>query len=159
MPDSHIQIPAGFGYVTFIDMSTIALAIAQRRLGPGALYLLESVVDATRPDEQLDAVFYAHTVYHIDKVEQAKAIAQMMRVTSRAVIVYANPRSNDPKGNPAMDETAGGSRAESPRCTIIAVLPGVSAALVASLRDRVPSHVPALGGDRQRPCEGGPSKR
>jgi ubiquinone/menaquinone biosynthesis C-methylase UbiE len=96
MPDSHVQIAAGFDHVTCMDISAVALAIAERRLGPGASYLLESIVDTTLPDEQFDAVFCAHTVYHIDKAAQAKAIAQLMRVIKpggRAVIVYANPRS------------------------------------------------------------------
>ncbi len=96
MPDSHKQIAAGFDHVTCMDISTVALAIAERRLGPGASYLRESIVDTTLPDKQFDAVFCAHTIYHIDKAEQAKAIVQLMRVMKpggRAVIVYANPRS------------------------------------------------------------------
>lgn len=96
MPDSHVQVVAGFDQVTCMDISTVALTIAERRLGPAASYLRESIVDTALPDNQFDAVFCAHTLYHIDRDEQAKAVDQLMRVMKpggRAVIVYANPRS------------------------------------------------------------------
>jgi ubiquinone/menaquinone biosynthesis C-methylase UbiE len=96
MPDSHVQIVAGFEQVTCMDISTVALAIAERRLGPAASYRRESIVDTTLPDNQFDAAFCAHAIYHIDKDEQAKAVDQLMRVIKpggRAVIVYANPHS------------------------------------------------------------------
>ncbi len=96
LPDTHVQIAAGFAQVTCLDISQAALAIAAGKLGPRAVCRLESIVGCTLPDAQFDLSFCAHVIYHIDAAEQEAAVRQLLRLTrpgGRIVIIYANPRS------------------------------------------------------------------
>jgi SAM-dependent methyltransferase len=96
MPENHVRIAAGFHRVTCMDISAVALGIAERKLGTAASYRRESIVETELPDSLFDAAFCAHVIYHIDEDEQEAAVRQLVRVTrpgGRVVIVYANPRS------------------------------------------------------------------
>lgn len=96
MPDGHVAIAARFPSVTCIDISEKAIALARDKLGPDGHYITGSILDMDIPDDQFDAVFCAHVIYHIDQSLQQKAVRQLVRVTrpgGRVVIIYRNPNS------------------------------------------------------------------
>jgi SAM-dependent methyltransferase len=96
MPENHVRIAAGFHQVTCMDISAVALGIAERKLGASASYRRESIVETTLPDSHFDAAFCASVIFHISKDAQADAVRQLVRVIKpggRVVIVYANPHS------------------------------------------------------------------
>jgi len=96
MPESHMRVAQLFKTVTCMDISTTALDIAQAKLGRGASYVHESIVNTTLPDNMFDTVFCAHVLFHINKDEQETAVRQLLRVTKpggRLCISYANPNS------------------------------------------------------------------
>ncbi len=96
MPSTHIQLASQYQRVVCLDISQLALDIAQSKLGDSGEVLLQSIVDCDLPDGAADSVFSAHVVYHIDRDFLEKAIRQMLRLTKsggRVVVIYANPRS------------------------------------------------------------------
>lgn len=96
MPDNHIAIARQFPSVTCMDISRRALDISREKLGDGAEYVLDSIVETGREGGQYDAVLCAHVIYHIDAREQERAVRQMIRLAKpggRVVVICANPRS------------------------------------------------------------------
>ncbi len=95
LPQSHVDLASRFDAVTCIDISEVALSITQRKL-PNAERVLGSICDAPLATGAYDAVFCAHVVYHIDSIQQERAVREMIRVTKpggRIVIIYNNPGS------------------------------------------------------------------
>ncbi len=95
LPQCHVELASHFDTVTCIDISRVALDIAQHKL-PSAERVLGSICNAPFPTGTFEAVFAAHIVYHIDANEQERAVRELIRVArpgGRIVIVYNNPRS------------------------------------------------------------------
>jgi SAM-dependent methyltransferase len=96
LPETHTAIAAQFSKVTCLDISKRALEIAETKLGAGAAYINASILDIPLPDDQFDAVYCAHVIYHIDIDLQQRAIEELIRVTrpgGRVVVIYGNPHS------------------------------------------------------------------
>jgi SAM-dependent methyltransferase len=96
LPETHLTIATKFAEVTCLDISSIAIDIARSKLGGKGEFLLGSVLDIPKAEDHFDAVYCAHVIYHIDRVQQARAIRELIRVTKpggRIVIIYANPDS------------------------------------------------------------------
>lgn len=96
LPETHLTIANKFAEVTCLDISRIAIDIARSKLGDGGEFLLGSILDIPKENDYFNAVYCAHVIYHIDKVHQARAIKELIRVTrpgGRIVIIYANPDS------------------------------------------------------------------
>ena len=96
LPDNHVTIARQFTDIGCLDISRQALASASAKMGGKASYIHGSLLHAPFPANSFDAVLCAHVLYHIDAAEQARAVAEMIRVTKpggRVVIVYSNPGS------------------------------------------------------------------
>jgi SAM-dependent methyltransferase len=96
LPQSHLDIANKFSNVTCVDISQIALDIAERRL-PSAQKLLGSICALPEHySDQFDCAFASHVIYHIEANQQSKAVRELIRACKpggRIVILYSNPAS------------------------------------------------------------------
>jgi ubiquinone/menaquinone biosynthesis C-methylase UbiE len=79
-----------------VDISDDALALAQKNIGSHGEFLNVSIMEMDLPDNFFDAVVSMHTIYHIDKDLQEKAIRNFLRMVKPGkpiVVVYHNPQS------------------------------------------------------------------
>lgn len=96
LPQSHLDIANKFSNVTCVDISQIALDIAEQRL-PSAQKLLGSICALPEHySDQFDCAFASHVIYHIEANQQSKAVRELIRACKpggRIVILYSNPAS------------------------------------------------------------------
>jgi ubiquinone/menaquinone biosynthesis C-methylase UbiE len=74
-----------------IDFSENALKEAEKNLGGKGKYILGDITNIPLPDNCMDAVVSLHTIYHVPKDEQLKAIDELYRVLKpgcTGVIIY-----------------------------------------------------------------------
>ena len=75
-----------------VDISLLALQEASARLDGRGIFIQADMTDLPLADGSMDGVISMHTVYHIPRKEQTRAVAEAYRVlkpTARAVIVYS----------------------------------------------------------------------
>ena len=92
--DEYAQYSEGFKQRYCVDLSIEALRRAEERLGRHGEYINESILKLSFPDNYFDASISLHTIYHIDKDQQADAIRNLLRMTGPSaslVVVYENP--------------------------------------------------------------------
>lgn len=78
-----------------VDLSESALKEAKAKLGERGEYVKGSILNLPFESHFFDATISLHTIYHIDKADQEKAVRELIRVTKPnvpIVIVYANPQ-------------------------------------------------------------------
>ena len=96
MPESHMAVARTFDRVVCLDLSSVGLEAARRKLGDSADYVVGSILDADLGTGVFDVVYCAHVLYHIDAADQEAAVQRMLRACrsgGRVVLVYANPWS------------------------------------------------------------------
>ena len=74
-----------------VDFSIRALREARSRLGDRGVYILGDITCLPLADNAMDAIISLHTVYHLARGEQARAIAELHRVArpgAPIVVVY-----------------------------------------------------------------------
>jgi SAM-dependent methyltransferase/uncharacterized protein YbaR (Trm112 family) len=74
-----------------VDFSIRALHEAREKLGERGLYILGDITRLPLAAGAVDAVISLHTIYHVPKTEQSRAIDELMRVCKpggRVVVVY-----------------------------------------------------------------------
>jgi SAM-dependent methyltransferase len=79
-----------------VDLSAQALAKAQQRIGDHGRFLHGSFFDLPLEENFFDAAVSLHTIYHMDRVQQEKAVRKLVAVTKPGrpvVIVYSNPHT------------------------------------------------------------------
>ena len=93
LPQSHLDIANKFSNVTCVDISQIALDIAEQRL-PSAQKLPGSICALPEHySDQFDCAFASHIIYHIEANQQSKAVRELIRACKpggRIVILYSN---------------------------------------------------------------------
>lgn len=90
----YLDYSAGFNKRVCVDISQRALDIAKAKLGSRGEYHCASITELPLPDNSFDAVVSMHTIYHIDRMQQERAVRELIRVAkpgAPVVIVYANP--------------------------------------------------------------------
>lgn len=90
----YLEYSEGFTIRVCVDISQQALAQAKTKLGNKGEYVCSSILELPFPDNYFDAIVSLHTIYHIEKNQQADAVRQMIRVAKNSIpliIVYANP--------------------------------------------------------------------
>ncbi len=110
----YLEYSSGYAKRVCVDISEKALAQAQERLGSRGEYRKASILELPFPDNTFDCSLSLHTIYHIDREQQAGAVRQLLRVTKPGqplVVIYANPDRialrikrwlmGAPKGSPA----------------------------------------------------------
>jgi ubiquinone/menaquinone biosynthesis C-methylase UbiE len=78
-----------------VDLSEAALKEAKRKLGDKGEYIKGSILELPFQNNFFDSTISLHTIYHIDKADQEKAVRELIRVSKPEVpivIIYANPQ-------------------------------------------------------------------
>ncbi len=79
-----------------VDISDDALALARKNIGDRGEFLNVSIQEMDLSDNFFDAVVSMHTIYHIDKDLQEKAVRNLLRMVKQGkpvIVVYHNPQS------------------------------------------------------------------
>jgi ubiquinone/menaquinone biosynthesis C-methylase UbiE len=90
----YVDYSAGFNKRVCVDISETALSEAKRKLGSHVETVCTSLLSLPFPENHFDTVLSLHTIYHIDKEKQEKAVRELLRVAkpnTPIVIVYSNP--------------------------------------------------------------------
>jgi len=77
-----------------IELSSVALKIAESKIGENGVYLHGSFLDIPLEENFFDCSISLHTIYHINKDLQEAAVRKLIRVTKPdqpVIIVYINP--------------------------------------------------------------------
>ena len=77
-----------------VDLSSIALASAKKKIGDHGVFLHGSFFDIPLEENFFDCSISLHTIYHIDKDKQEEAVRKLIKVTKQAkpvIIVYSSP--------------------------------------------------------------------
>lgn len=92
--DEYLTYSHRFRTRVCVDISQRALDGARARVGPSGEYVHASLLELPFDDETFDATISLHTLFHIDRDDQERAVSELLRVTKAGapvVIVYANP--------------------------------------------------------------------
>jgi len=79
-----------------VDLSSRALEKAKEKIGDHGVFLPGSFFDIPMQENFFDCAFSLHTIYHIDKDKQEKAVRKLIYVTKPGkpvIIVYTNPKA------------------------------------------------------------------
>lgn len=90
----YLEYSKGFKKRVCVDISQKALDQAKAKLGEMCETVCTSILELPFPDNHFDAVVSLHTIYHIDKKDQERAVRQLLRVAKPGVpvvIIYSNP--------------------------------------------------------------------
>ena len=90
----YLEYSSGFTKRVCVDLSQRALDEARTKLGERGDYVRASLLDLPFPDDHFDAAVSLHTIYHVEREQQADAVRALIRVLkpgARAVVVYSNP--------------------------------------------------------------------
>jgi SAM-dependent methyltransferase len=90
----YLEYSARFAKRVCVDLSQRALDEARTKLGDRGDYVRGTLLDLPFSDDHFDAAVSLHTIYHVDKDQQERAVLELLRVLkpdARAVVVYANP--------------------------------------------------------------------
>jgi SAM-dependent methyltransferase len=92
--DEYLRYSDAFCTRVCVDISERALERARERVGGAGEFVRASLLELPFEDETFDATVSLHTIFHIDRDDQERAVAELLRVTKKnapVVIVYANP--------------------------------------------------------------------
>ncbi len=87
----YLEYSAGYEYRICVDFSFQALMEAKKKLGPKGICILSDIVDLPFKDNTIDCFLSLHTIYHIPKNQQVKAINELYRSlkpNGTGVVVY-----------------------------------------------------------------------
>ncbi len=79
-----------------VDLSSEALEKAKSKIGDHGVFLHGSFLDIPMEENFFDCAFSLHTIYHIDKEKQEKAVRKLIYVTKPGkpvIIVSGNPNA------------------------------------------------------------------
>lgn len=79
-----------------VDLSTSALEIAKNKIGDHGVYINQSLFDIDFSENYFDSIISLHTIYHIDKDLQKKAVEKLLfslKPGKKLIIVYSNPNN------------------------------------------------------------------
>ncbi len=88
----YLSYSNGFDIRICVDLSFLALKEARRKLGDKGIYILADITNLPLEDNLVDSVVSLHTIYHVPRDEQGKALHEIYRVLepgSSAVVVYS----------------------------------------------------------------------
>jgi ubiquinone/menaquinone biosynthesis C-methylase UbiE len=90
--DEYLTYSDNFRVRICMDFSLLAMQEAVQRLNGRGIFILGDMTNLPMADRCLDAVISLHTVYHIPRAEQTRAVGEAYRVLrpgGKAVIVYS----------------------------------------------------------------------
>lgn len=94
----YLKYSENFNHRYCVDLSKDALDSAQIKIGEKGKFFLGSFFDIDFEENFFDCSISLHTIYHMHKNSQAKAIKKLIKVTKNnapIIIIYENPYSID----------------------------------------------------------------
>ena len=92
----YIEYSQNFKKRYCVDFSSDALRMAKGKIGAHGEFLEGNFLDLPFENDFFDCTLSLHTIYHIDKQEQEKAVRKLIRITKPGqpiIIVYSNPNT------------------------------------------------------------------
>jgi len=92
----YLEFSRNFAKRYCVDLSSQALESAEKKLGEHGVYLRGSFFDLELAPDMFDCAISLHTIYHIDRDLQEKAVRKLIAVCKPGaplVVVYSNPDS------------------------------------------------------------------
>ena len=92
----YLEYSKNFNKRYCVDLSTEALKLAKHKIGNHGVFLNKSFFDLDLKKNMFDCSLSIHTIYHIDKDLQEKAVRKLLKVTKPdhpVIIVYSNPKN------------------------------------------------------------------
>ncbi|MCB0395443.1 MAG: class I SAM-dependent methyltransferase [Flavobacteriales bacterium] len=89
--DEYLTYSGNYRKRICVDVSVNALMQAQKRLGENGVYILGDITNLPFETATIDTALSLHTIYHVDKSKQLKAIEELCRVAKpgpNTIIVY-----------------------------------------------------------------------
>ena len=87
----YLAYSANYQYRICADFSLQALREAKKKLGPKGIYVLCDITHLPFRKNSVDSFVSLHTIYHVPKDQQAKAIRELYRVLmpqGKGIVVY-----------------------------------------------------------------------
>jgi ubiquinone/menaquinone biosynthesis C-methylase UbiE len=88
----YVEYSNNYEYRICVDFSLSALKQAKSKLGDKGIYVLGDITNMPFKDNSVDAAISLHTIYHVPKEEQVKAMNEVNRIIKpekTGVIVYS----------------------------------------------------------------------
>lgn len=88
----YLEYSRGFNFRICVDISLRALRQARQRIGAAGLCVQADVTSLPFPNDSLDGIVSLHTIYHVPKDLQERAVREIYRVLkpgTTAAIVYS----------------------------------------------------------------------
>lgn len=76
----YLDYSANFKQRVCVDLSSLALKEARKKLGERGEYILADITQLPFKNDVFDEVISLHTIYHVPKEEQRKAFSELYRV-------------------------------------------------------------------------------
>lgn len=92
----YIEYSQNFQKRCCVDFSSDALRMAKEKIGDHGEFFQGDFLNIPFENDYFDCTISLHTIYHIDKEEQEKAVRKLIRITKPGqpiIIVYSNPNA------------------------------------------------------------------
>lgn len=90
----YIKYSKNFKFRHCVDFSKLAIKVAKRKLGKRGKYYCKDFFKINFKKNYFDCVLSLHTIYHIDKNLQFKAVNKLLNISKKkhpVIIIYSNP--------------------------------------------------------------------
>mgnify|MGYP000957116572 FL=1 len=92
----YLEYSKNFRFRHCVDFSKTAIREAKKKLGRRGKYYCNDFLNIKFKENFFDCVISLHTIYHISKNKQKRAIKKLIKVTKKnkpIIIVYSNPNT------------------------------------------------------------------
>ena len=90
----YIKYSKNFKLRHCVDFSKLAIKVAKKKLGKKGKYYCNDFFKINFKKNYFDCVLSLHTIYHIDKKLQFKAVNKLLNISKKkhpVIIIYSNP--------------------------------------------------------------------
>ena len=92
----YLQYSRKFNYRHCVDFSKDAIKIAKSKIGKKGKFYCKDFLDINFKKNYFDCILSIHTIYHIHKNKQKKAIKKLLSISrdnTPIIIIYSNPNN------------------------------------------------------------------
>ncbi len=92
----YLNYSKNFKFRHCVDFSREAIKIAKKKIGKKGKYYCDDFLKINFKENFFDCIVSLHTIYHINKNQQAKVINKLIKISKKnspIIIIYSNPNS------------------------------------------------------------------